>query len=175
MSLRNFIQRRLFATKHQDSSSYLASSKLLTSLNKNNQVESTAKPPTKGNKKQDLNDGKISQKQQHGSKVIIPTQKPAQILNTAKTQGDYQSEYYAPLMEMAKESLPGTVEGDQRMIFMESLIDALARNPTYSMEQKRQAVQVAIDFFSGKKFDLEVKALAGTQQAKAYAKLLQQK
>jgi hypothetical protein len=65
----------------------------------------------------------------------------------------------------AMNALPST---DPRRIFLSHLAETVAMNPSIcGLAQKRRALNIALDFFEGKKLDVTVKALEGTQQGGA--------
>ena len=59
-------------------------------------------------------------------------------------------------------------QGDPRLLVVEEMAFALARNPSYSVEEKRRALHLAIQVMRGDKVDFKVRALDGTQQSKAF-------
>lgn len=90
-------------------------------------------------------------------KVFIPTKPDSSLYH----EGDY-SEHIDELYEIIEAKK--YEKEDPKSQFLCSLVDGMNANPDYSIEQKKEAIQTAIEFFEGKPLDLKVKSLEGHQQ-----------
>jgi hypothetical protein len=46
-----------------------------------------------------------------------------------------------------------------------SMVDAMSQNPTFSLEQKKEAMEKAVKFIKGQGYEIQIKSLEGTRQA----------
>ena len=128
-----------------------------------------AKPAAAGKQK-----GRGGKKQQKKTEVeynvVIPVQPPPSV--EASNKSANYLKYINTLTSVLESTENWNSMDKQHREFLSSMADTLSKNPSYSMDQKKEALKIAIDFLNGKPFQYHVKALEGTQQEKAYYKRL---